>query len=376
LNVGGQSDEAVPGSGPLRIYGSRISYYTGKLESYLRYRSIDYDLLPTVGHQREIRAGAGAVQMPTVRLPDGRWMSDSTPILAWLDARQPAPSIEPADPGLRFLALLIEDYADEWLWRPAMHYRWSFRPDRQHASGTLADELLSGVPVPRTFKRALLTARQRGGFVWGDGVRARTRAHVERSYLTALDRLEDIFSLRRFVLGDAPTTADFGLMGPMLRHFSQDPTPAELMRERAPGVYAWVARMWNAKPSAKRVRLLERVDPPLAALLQEICETHLVALRENALAYDDGRRRYAQTIQGCRYPRLPVSRYRVWCLEILRREWSALGQEAGASVRPFLPGPAAEVLWDDTTPLGSGYDPEERAPFHRAINVFAQGVPR
>jgi len=72
----------------IRVFGSRISCYTGKLETYLRYRAIDYELLPTVGHYPEIRAGAGAVQMPVVRLEDARWMSDSTPTLAWFEAQR------------------------------------------------------------------------------------------------------------------------------------------------------------------------------------------------------------------------------------------------------------------------------------------------
>lgn len=53
----------------LRVYGSRISYYTGKLECYLRYRGIAYQLLPTEPHARAIRAGVGTVQMPVVELP-------------------------------------------------------------------------------------------------------------------------------------------------------------------------------------------------------------------------------------------------------------------------------------------------------------------
>ena len=40
-----------------------------------------------------------------------------------LDGHYENGTIYPADPMLRFAALLIEDYADEWLWRPAMHYR-------------------------------------------------------------------------------------------------------------------------------------------------------------------------------------------------------------------------------------------------------------
>jgi glutathione S-transferase len=361
----------------LRVFGSRISYYTGKLETYLRFRSIDYELLPTVGHEREILAGAGAVQMPVVQLEDGRWLSDSTPILAWLDARQDAPSIYPSEPAMRFVALLLEDYADEWLWRPAMHYRWSYLQDRQYASGVLADELLAHVWwLPRSFKRFLLTRRQYGGFVRGDGVVDSNRAHVEQGYRTALDRLEAIFAQRPFVLGRSPTIVDFAFMGPMLRHFGQDPTPAEIMRSRAPGVYEWVARMWNLRDTGGTRELLATVDAPLAALLVEACETHVVQLRENAAAYGRGLTRYDQEIQGHGYQQVPTSRYRVWCLEELRREWRELDDGARRELRELLPAPQAAVLWDESIPAASGYDSERRAPFNRAINVFGDGVPR
>jgi glutathione S-transferase len=359
----------------IRVYGSRISYYTGKLEAYLRHRGIDYELWPTVGHEREIRVGAGAVQMPVVQLQDGRWMSDSTPILAWFEARREGASIYPADPAMRFIALLLEDHADEWLWRPAMHYRLSFLQDRQHASGVLADELLTGLTLPRFAKRFALTRRQLRGFVRGDGVTAKTRAHVERTAMTAFDRLEAILAERPFLLGDRPTVADFGFMGPMFRHFGQDPTPAELMRRRAPRLYVWVARMWEARSQGGAAQLLSTIDPPLSALLREVCETHLVQLRENARAHARGLRRFGQAIQGCRYEALPVSRYRVWCLEELRRLWEELDEATQAALRDHLPDPHGAVLWEPAPIASSGYDPERLAPFNRAINVFGAGVP-
>jgi len=34
--------------------------------------------------------------------------------------------VTPRDPAVAFVSVLLEDYADEWLWCPAMHYRWSF----------------------------------------------------------------------------------------------------------------------------------------------------------------------------------------------------------------------------------------------------------
>lgn len=359
----------------IRMYGSRISYYAGKVEAYLRHRGLDFEMLSMIDHAREIREGAGAVQSPVLRLEDGRWLSDSTPILAWFDAQQDGPSIYPADPALRFAALLLEDHADEWLWRPAMHYRWSFLQDRQHASGVLADELLSAFRQPRFLKRWAVARRQRGGFVRSDGVTAATREHVERTAMTSYDLLEAVLAERPYLLGERPTIVDFGFTGPMLHHFAQDPTPAELMRQRAPRVFAWVARMWEAAPANPAGELVTEIDPPLAALLREACETHLVQLRENARAYDRGDEHFAMEVQGCHYARLPVSRYRVWCLEELRRHWRELDEAAQARVRSHLAEPHATVLWEPEPRAESGYDPERRAPFNRAINVFGTGVP-
>jgi glutathione S-transferase len=360
----------------IRVYGSRISYYAGKLEAYLRYRGIEYELLSMMDHAPEILAGAGAVQSPVVQLEDGRWMSDSTPMLAWFEAQRQGASIYPESPGTCFLALLLEDHADEWLWRPAMHYRWSYRQDREHASGVLADELLSGARRPRFAKRWGVARRQLGGFVSRDGVNAATREHVEQTALAAFDALDAILAKRPFLLGERPTVADFGFVGPMFRHFAQDPTPAELMRQRAPRVYTWVARMWEARPQPDEAEILSEVDAPLAELLREVCETHLVQLRENARAYAEGASHFAQEVQGCRYERLPVSRYRVWCLEELRRHWQALDGTTQRVLRAHLPEPGATVLWSHEPVAQSGYDPEHQTPFNRAINVFGTGVPR
>ena len=361
----------------IRVYGSGISYYAGKLEAYLRYRGMAYELLSMIDHAREIIAGAGAVQSPVAKLEDGRWMSDTTPMLAWFEAQRegPAPSIYPKDPGMRFLALLLEDHADEWLWRPAMHYRWSYRQDREHASGVLADELLSARHWPRFVKRWSVARRQRGGFVERDGVSAATRAHVEQTAMRAFDQLETILAERPFLLGERPTIVDFGFVGPMLRHFAQDPTPAELMRHRAPRVYTCVARMWEGSRTPADASILSEVDALLVAILREACETHLVQLRENALAYTAGASHFTQDVQRCRYERLPVSRYRVWCLEELQRHWAALDDATQTALQTHLSEPGASVLREPGANAPSGYDPKREAPFNRAINVFGRGVP-
>jgi glutathione S-transferase len=360
----------------MRVYGSKISYFTGKLESYLRYKGIAYERRPSYRYQKQIRAHLGTTQMPAVELDDGRWMSDSTPIIQHLEREFPDSPVLPEDPVLRFIALLIEDYADEWLWRPAMHYRWNYRDDRELLTGIIDDEQTGHVPLPRFIKRRFIARRQRSGFVIGDGVSGATWDHVESSYFAALDNMTRMLEGRQFLLGDSPSIADIGLMGPMLRHFSQDPTPVELMRDRAPAVYAWVARMWNAKASSASAVWLDAVPEDAQPMLQEICETHLVQLAENAEAFRKDIGRFNMKVQSCAYRDLPVSRYRVWCLEELRKRFDALSVEEQGRVRSLLAYPDAEILWTTDGPAPSGYDKDGEAPFNQAINVYAKGQPR
>ena len=360
----------------MKVYGSKISYYTGKLESYLRYKGLPYQRVSPYANQKTIRQNVGAMQMPIVERADGRWMSDTTPIILQLEKEHPAPSVLPANPVIRFLALLIEDYADEWLWRSAMHYRWSYAHDRELLSSIIVDELMGEVPLPRFLKRRIIQLRQRRGFVIGDGVRAETWDHVEAGYFAALDNMSRMLEKRPFLLGDAPSLADFGLMAPMLRHFGQDPTPVDIMRDRAPAAYAWVSRVWNARPPGGMHNFVDEIPSDAAPMLQEVCETHLEQLAANAIAYAAGPRRFSMTIQSCDYIEMPVSRYRVVCLERLRAAFSELSIEAQDTLREWLPHSQAKILWSPTPPAASGYDEQRQAPFGKAINVYAKGYPR
>ena len=356
----------------MRVYGSAISYFTGKLEGYLRYKEIAYERVAmTARHfNRTVPRATGVAQMPAVELPDGRWMTDTTPMIEWLETQYPAPPVIPHDPLQAFASRLLEDYADEWLWRPAMHYRWSYRPDALLLSHRIVTELLPGVPLPQWLKRWAIRRRQFGGYVRGDGVTARTRAHVEGIYLRTLASLEAIFATRPFLLGGIPTLADFGFFASMFRHFGLDPTASALMRDRAPGVYAWVARVWNASASRTRGELLPGVPTDWGPLLDDAGGAYLPYLCANAEAWKAQRRRFDVVIQGTPYERVPTSRYRVWCLERLRQHAEALPDAAGRDARALLERHGGwEPLWRVDNP-NSGHDPEGRAPFARGLKVF------
>lgn len=355
----------------MKVWGVSVSYFTGKLETYLRYKGIPYEMEHPFADQARFRALAGAVQVPMIEREDGRFMSDSTPIIQHLETEFPERPVFPTDPAVRFIALLIEDYADEWLWRSAMHYRWSYEHDRELLSRILADEVTTHLPLPRFVRRFMVSQRQRTRFVIQDGVSDTTRAHVEEGFFNAMRGVLSMLSDRRYLLGDTISIADIGMMGPMLRHFGQDPTPAAIMRNEWPAIAEWVARVWNAHDTAPASGLLDTAPADAAPLLREIAETHLVQLRENAKAFGKRQTRFEMDVQGCAYKDLPVSRYRVYCLERLREEFVLLSAEAQAQVRSHLPFPDANLIWEQDVVAASGYDEKREAPFNKAINVLS-----
>ncbi len=348
---------------PLELYGPEPSYFTGKLEAVIRYKALPYRRIGVPPTSDALVRGTGVAQVPGLQLADGRWLTDTTPIVAWLDDRFPESRVIPEDGALAFFSRLLEDYADEWLWRPAMHYRWDYAQDAAHLSRVLAGEVGGRLAIPEFVKRHLIRSRQRRLFTRGDGVTPETWEHVEKIYLDSLEQLEAIFSARPYLLGDRPSLADFGFFGPMFRHFGQDPTPASLMRERAPGVYAWLGRVWNARAPETRGALLRELPGDWHPVLERIGAAYLPYLCANAEAWKAGRSHFDVDIEGAPYRRIRTAPYRVWCLEELRRHFAELGEGPQAQVRGVLEASGCwEPLWriDD---LASGIDPDRRAPF-------------
>jgi len=354
-----------PFAGPLGLFGSHISYYTGKLEAYLRYKEIPYRWLGAgLRLRRQVKQSTGAAQLPALQLPlpDGRWMTDTTPIIEWLEERIPEPAVIPHDPLLGFVSRLVEDYAEEWLWRPAMHFRWSYPADRVLLSRRIVAEMTGEIPLPAFVKRALIRRRQRHAYVQRDGVCRETWDHVEGIYLKMLAHLEAVFAKRSFLLGARPTLADFGYFASIFRHFSQDPTPAEIMRRRAPAVFAWQARLWNARASTTRGEILSGVPEDLDPIFSEIGSAYLPYLCANASAWKAGRRRHDARIQGVHYRDLPVSQYRVWCLERLRAHYQALPGGPQAEARALLEAHGCwQPLWQIDHP--DSHYPASETPF-------------
>jgi len=360
---------------PITVYGSSISYFTGKLENYFRVKGIPYRLqaLTSRYHANIVRKNTGSTQMPAIELADGRWMSDSTPTIQWFESEFPEHPVIPEDPLQRFFSLLLEDYADEWLWRPAMHYRWYYQQGALFASNHLAAEIGEGVPLPNVLKRMIIVRRQRSGYTTGDGISPDQVPGVEAIYRRTLEQLEAIFRERPFLLGDRPGLADIGFSGPFFRHFGLDPVPAEIMRQQAPAVWEWAARLWNTRLESSSASLLQGVPADWGPILDEIGRQYLPYLCANVEAVAAGRKRFDAEIGGVRYRGARRSRYRVWCLQRLRDNFRALTSEQQGVAQVLLARHGCwEPLWRQAQlPLEVGFC--ERLPFFadaKMIDVY------
>lgn len=345
---------------PVSLYGSNISYFTGKLENYFRVRGIPYDLhsMQLPGDEKKLQREIGVFQMPALQLGDGRWMTDSTKVIQWFEANYPQHGLIPHDPVQAFVCLLLEDWADEWWWRPAMHYRWYYPEGAHLQSRHLADELMGEMPLPGFIKRYMLRRRQRGGYTTGDGMTAENVAAVEAMFLRLLAQLQAIFSTRQFLFGDRPSLADIGFSGPFFRHFALDPVPLEIIRQQAPAVLEWVARLWNTRIESCSGDWLQGIPEDIGPLLDDIGDAYLPYLCANVDAVTAGRKRFDVEVGGVLYQGARYSRYRVWCLQELRCHYQALPESQQAPTRDLLEKHGCwEPLWrQEPLPLLPGQE--------------------
>ena len=324
----------------MTVYLADMSYFSGKMEAYLRYKEIPYRRrLVTSGIMRdEVLPATGLMKVPVIRLPDGRWLKDTTPMIDWFEAQHPDPPVVPKAPVLRFLSKLIEDYADEWCWRAALYWRWRPPETRRLLMRRIGAEVLPDFPAPSWLSGWYYGRRQIATYLDGDGVSAETEPVVEQSYLDLLDAMNELLQDQPFLLGSHPSLVDIGLFGPMFRHYAQDPAPSRVMEERAPGVYAWVGRVWNARASRFQAdpSFSDFTHPGWRYFLDEIAGSYWPFLLANARAWAEGKSRVDHHAHGVTYRDLKVVHYRVFCLELLQTQYQELSDADRRTVDALL----------------------------------------
>jgi len=227
------------------MHGWHLSYFSGKLRAYLRYKDLKFIDKAMTAYDLQVRAAkkTGAIVMPILQTDNNEWLQDTSVIISELENRHPENSVFPNSPKQFIAAQLIEAWADEW-WVPiAMHYRWSYPENYALFEHDAAKALLPLAPRFLSNKLVHKIASQLRKYLPGVGVRKNQLNSIETWTHRMLDALEKHFSQHLFLLGDKPCIGDFALVGPLYGHLNRDPLPKKQLLDTRPQLQAWVDRV-------------------------------------------------------------------------------------------------------------------------------------
>ena len=318
------------------LHGLNASPYSVKLRALMRYRRIPHVwrcgmpfISGVAGVADEVKVKARLPLVPVLMEPGADvGLSDTTPIIQHLEAAHAERSVVPSDPVLRYLALLIEDYADEWLSKIMFHYRWGEPESAEFARLWVGSEIFAGhEPVGTLDARADVDAfgrRQveRRAFLGSGEANAPA---LEAHFHALTDALLELLGERAFVLGDRPTVADFALYG-QLRQMATDVVPARIILERAPELLVWLDRLddasgLEARPLATPDELLS--SSGFAHLLRVVGSAYTPFMAANARALLAGEDTLRAEIGGLPFSQAPFG-YHAKCYRVMAGAYHAV----------------------------------------------------
>lgn len=260
--------------GVYRVHGMMQSYFTRKMTGYFDYKGIPWRFRPFGGMSPAALAAGFPGGVPMVETPDGEMMWDSTAMIHHLERRFPEPAVLPDDPVLRFLAYVVEDFSDEWLYRPAVGTRWLFPENAALAGFELARDVAAVMPLPADQAHLAVGAHVRSSLPALGVDESNVKTWVEDTLRPWVSLFGAHLADRPYLLGGRPSLADFALFGGNAAHFTNDPACRRWVDADAPAVVAHTTRLltpedqpagdWDDEPPAT-----------LVALIREIARTYL-----------------------------------------------------------------------------------------------------
>lgn len=309
------------------------SPYSQKLKALLRYRRIPFDWVFRTERNRDLVADVRPQLLPTVRFPgESTWRVDTTPIVEALEGRHPERLVYPEAASHRFLALLLEDFADEWMPKAMFHYRWAYDADIDYASHWIADDTapdrrgaerdrIAGEFAKRQIERMPLV-----------GCTPANAPLIEASYRDVLALLEPHVGLHDYLFGSRPSVADFALYGQLLT-LASDPTPQAVMRREAGRTESWLRQLDDV--SGVDGEWHETLPEATRGLLELVVSIYLPFLAANEAADLHGQDRFTVELAGRPYSQAPF-RYQRKCLEVLRAHFGGLDSASRREVEGAL----------------------------------------
>jgi glutathione S-transferase len=207
----------------LVLFGLDQSYFTRKMSGYLDYKGIPWRLKRFGGGSPEVLSAGWPGGIPAAKTADGEIMWDTTAMILHLEGRVPDPAVLPPDPVQRFLCFLLEDYSDEWLYRPAVGSRWLYPENTAQASWELARDLSVEFPLTGEQARTGVQGLMQGSIHRLGATAENIEAWIEEVLKPWQSALSAHLAGSPYLFGSRPSLADFAFFGGNAAHFVNDP---------------------------------------------------------------------------------------------------------------------------------------------------------
>ena len=306
-----------------KIFGAEMSPYSVKIRSFFRYKNLPHVWLQRSTHQEEFQRRAKLPIVPLVLSPRGEAMQDSTPIMDALEAQHPEPACLPSEPLLAFVAVLLEEYADEWGNKLMFHFRWWDEVDQRAAARALARTMSPDrAQWQKTTDMIYERMTQRGHFV---GSSEETAPLLDDYFDTAARLWEAHFAAHNFVLGARPSLADFGVY-PQFYQLYLDPGTGGRVRGFYTHIMDHCHRMlWPRAEGA--FAAWAQLAPTLVPILENIGQFFLPWSTANAKALEAGEKEFSVQLDGQAY-RQPPQKYHAKSLRVLKDKYQRMRNDA------------------------------------------------
>jgi glutathione S-transferase len=330
----------------IQLYGGLGSPYSMKIRALCRYRHIPFVWTQIDDAHHGIFGKVKVPVIPIIAFPDGVWMNDSTPLASELETRYPNDrSALPPNPAQRFISLLLEDFADEWVTKIMFHYRWYRARDQQQLGHWLAFDRLGGKGDQAIRETACWFMDRQVERMPLVGCTPENAPLIEASYAKLLETFERHLPNQHYLFGARPSVADFAFLG-QLSQLASDPTSADIMRDTAPSLMRWLVKLDDASGVTGHWDEAN-LSPLVVGLLSHMGETYMPFMLSNFDALEQGSQSLSIKALGLDYQQAPFP-YQRKCLLALRAAYANLAVSTKSELAPVLD--EAGLLHGLTTP--------------------------
>ena len=318
-------------AGEYHIHGVEISPYSVKVRSYFRYKGIPHRWIPrSLDAEGEYQKFSKLPLVPLVVTPNNEGIQDSTPIIEFVEARHPEPSIHPADPTTRFISALLEEFGDEWGNKWMFHYRWAREADILSAAGRIARSMMPAVDEAQLANGIAMVRERMVPRVSFVGSNPQTAPQIEESFRDTLTILEPHFATRPYLFGGRPAFADFALWGQLYNAWT-DPTPGAIINATTPNLLAWIHRMLWPRAEGD-FESWSSLAPSLTPLLaRQVGRLFMPWTVANAAAIAKGGEDFSVELGGRKWTQKP-QKYHAKSLVALREKYQAVADKRALDV--------------------------------------------